>query len=99
MGRAPIREGLHGIFLHQVKVDGSTLNDAVSGTAGLVNVDPGEISGTGSGSEVLTISSEVALGGFVADAFGLSQPSNTTETVNQDDPADPSTASFSTTCR
>ena len=94
---APLREGLHGIFLHQVRVDGSTLDDAFAGSAGLVNVDPGEITGTGSGTETLTISSEVALGGFVADAFGLSQPSNTTETVNQDDPADPSTASFSTT--
>lgn len=95
---APVSEGLHGIMLHQVKVDGSKLNDRFYGQAGLVTLNPGAISGTSSrGSAPLTIDSEIALSGFVARGFGLGAPETTTGTVNQDDPNDPSSASFTTT--
>src|SRR6185436_9189746 len=45
------------------------------------------------GSFDVTFSSSVDLAGLKAEAFGLSQPTSTTETARQDDPNDPSTAS------
>lgn len=94
---AVAQEGLHGIFLHQVRVDGAVLDEPFAGSVGLVNLDPGMVFGTGSGSADVTISSEIELGGFVAEGFGLGGPATTTGTVLQDDPNDPSTASFVTT--
>jgi len=94
---APAQEGLHGIVLHQVRVDGAVLDEPFGGLVGLVTVDPSPIAGTGSGSAVVTINSELELGGFVAEGFGLGGPVTTVETVYQDDPDDPSTASFVTT--
>ena len=41
----------------------------------------------------MTFKSSVTLDGLKAAAFGLSQPSTTTETAHQDNPDDPSTAS------
>ena len=45
----------------------------------------------------MTLSTGIALDGLVAEGFGLSAPVTTRETALQDDPGDPSTASFSTT--
>ena len=97
---APVQDGLHGIFFHQVRVDGNSLDEPFGGFVGLVNLDPGEIvssAAAGPGSASLTISSELDLGGFVAQGFGLGGPVTTTEDIFQDDPNDPSTASFVTT--
>jgi hypothetical protein len=96
---APIPDsgGLHSIQLHQVRVDGNALNDPFQGQVGLANLDPAVAGGEGSGSADVTISSEIALSGFVAEGFGLGGPVESTETVMQDDPNDPSTASFTTT--
>lgn len=97
---APVQDGLHGILLHQVRVDGDLLSEPFTGKTGLVNVDPGQVETAGPagpGSQNVTISSELALDGFVAEGFGLGGPVTTVETVNQDDPDDPSTASFVTT--
>jgi hypothetical protein len=49
--------------------------------------------GENSGSFDVTFSSSFDLEGVTAEAFGLSQPSVTTETAAQDDPNDPSSAS------
>ncbi|MFQ6100615.1 MAG: S8 family serine peptidase [Anaerolineae bacterium] len=97
MVSAEAQEGLHAILLHQVKVDGGVLNEPFKGQVGLVTVDPSAVTGIGSGSADVTISSELDLGGFVAEGFGLGGPVTTVETVSQDDPDDPSTASFVTT--
>ncbi|VAW32979.1 hypothetical protein MNBD_CHLOROFLEXI01-1171, partial [hydrothermal vent metagenome] len=97
---APVQDGLHGIFFHQVRVDGNSLDEPFGGSVGLVNLDPGEIvssAAAGPGSATLTINSELDLGGFVAEGFGLGGPVTTTEDILQDDPNDPSTASFVTT--
>ncbi|MAT95729.1 MAG: hypothetical protein CL608_01070 [Anaerolineaceae bacterium] len=97
---APVQDGLHGIFMHQVRVDGSSLDTPFGGNVGLVNLDPGAIvssAAAGPGSASLTISSELEMGGFVAQGFGLGGPVTTTEDIFQDDPNDPSTASFVTT--
>jgi hypothetical protein len=97
---APVQDGLHGIFMHQVRVDGSSPDAPFGGNVGLVNLDPGAIvssAAAGPGSASLTISSELEMGGFVAQGFGLGGPVTTTEDILQDDPNDPSTASFITT--
>lgn len=95
---APAAEGLHGVLLHHVKVDGSTPDEPFSGSTGLVTVDPGALTGTGAtGSADVTVSSELAFQGFTAEGFGLSAPETITAAVRQDDPEDPSTASYSTT--
>jgi hypothetical protein len=97
---APVQDGLHGIFFHQVRVDGNSLDEPFGGSVGLVNLDPGEIvssAAAGPGSATLTINSELDLGGFVAEGFGLGGPVTSTEDILQDDPNDPSTASFVTT--
>ena len=96
---APAQEGLHAIMFHQVRVDGNEFDDHFGGSVGLVNVDPGVISETvaaGTGSTSLTISSEIEMGAFVANGYGLGAPVTTSETVSQDDPNDPGTASFTT---
>jgi len=67
---------------------------------GLVTLDPGVVKASGpagTGSMEITISSELALRYFTAEGFGLGAPVTTRETVYQDDPNDPSTASFVTT--
>ena len=94
---ARVQDGLHGIFLHQVRDGGGMLSEPFKGTTGLVNLNPAAVLGTGSGSADVTISSELALEGFMAEGFGLGAPVTTVETVLQDDPNDPSTASFVTT--
>jgi hypothetical protein len=64
----------------------------------VVALDPGSIFAPPDTSPVsATLSSGVDLDGLVVDAFGLSAPTTTREAVSQDDPNDPSTASFSTT--
>ncbi|MBK8901821.1 MAG: S8 family serine peptidase [Anaerolineaceae bacterium] len=97
---APVQDGLHGIFFHQVRVDGSSADEPFGGSVGLVNLDPAAIvssAAVGPGSASLTLSSELALGGFTAEGFGLGGPVTTTENIQQDDPNDPATASFVTT--
>lgn len=95
---APASPGLHGILLHQVKVAGGNTGDPFAGRVGLVTVDPGAITaGAGETSTTVTINTQLALENFQADGFGLSRPEITTETASQDDPNDPSSASFSKT--
>ena len=61
-------------------------------------VDPSSIeAGPADSPADVTISSGIDLANLTADGFGLSAPVTTRETVLQDDPNDPSTASFSTT--
>jgi hypothetical protein len=95
---APAREGLHEILLHHVVVAGGQIDEPFNGQIGFVSIDPGAIVAPPATSPTnVTLSTEIALDGLVADGFGLSQPVTTRETVFQDDPNDPSTASFSRT--
>ncbi len=97
---APAQEGLHAILFHQVKVDGRILNEPFGGNVGLVTVTPitvSAVSAAGAGSTDVNVSSEIRLRDFVAEGFGLSAPATQRGTVNQDNPDDPTTASFTTT--
>lgn len=91
----PISEGLHGIFLHQVRVDGDVLDEQFRARVGKLTVAPDSLSVSGrSGSATISVTSELAFDGLVAQGYGPAAPEVTTETVQQDDPNDPSTASF-----
>lgn len=89
----PAKEGLHGIFLHQVRVDATELDERFQGQAGLATLSSASITGSGSGSASITLHSDLALDGFSGASFGLSQPIVSTETAQQDDPNNPATSS------
>lgn len=93
---APVEDGLHGIYLHQVKVDGDALGEPFNGSVGMVDVAPGVVEGVGrTGSATISLYSELGFDGLTASGYGVSAPMTTTESISQDDPNDPSTASFS----
>jgi hypothetical protein len=93
-GRA--QEGLHGIALHQVQWNGSAFDVPFQTVVGSATVNPAEVSidaDADTGSFDVDFESGLDLEGLVAEGFGLSQPSVTTETAHQDNPDDISTAS------
>ncbi len=91
---APVQEGLHGIFLHQVKVDGSDVAEEFGGQTGLANLTPGTVAASGvAGSASVTLSSEVPFEGMTTRGFGLSRPTTERLTAQQDDPDDPLSSS------
>jgi hypothetical protein len=93
---APAQEGLHALAQHQVGWNGSKFNVGFSTKLGAATVSPANVAlstPTDSGTFDVTFNSSVDLDGLKAEGFGLSQPQVTTETVKQDDPNDPSTAS------
>lgn len=92
----PAQEGLHAIALHQVGWQGDAFHTPFSTTVGSASVVPAapEVTATSdSGSFDVTLEASVDLDGLTAEAFGLSQPSVTTETAAQDNQDDPSSAS------
>jgi hypothetical protein len=96
---APAREGLHGILLHQVRVDGKLLDENFKAQTGLVTLDPAILSASGQPGVTtanLSLASQLNLDGFTAEGFGLGSPVTSVETILQDDPGDYSTASFVT---
>jgi hypothetical protein len=93
---APAQEGLHAAVLHQVGWQGDDFTTPFDITVGGARVVPSsveETTATGSGSFDVTFSSTIDLDGLVAEGYGLTQPVTTEETVRQDDPNDPSSAS------
>jgi hypothetical protein len=94
---APVQEGLHAVAVHQVGWQGDDFHSPFSVTLGSAAVAPSAVdldTATDTGSFDITFESSLALDGLVAEAFGLSQPSLTTEPGQQDDPNDPSSASI-----
>jgi hypothetical protein len=93
---APAQEGLHALAQHQVGWNGGKFQVGFSTKLGAANVSPSNVAistGADSGAFDVTFNSSVDLDGLEAEGFGLSQPQVTTETVKQDDPNDPTTAS------
>jgi len=96
---APATPGLNLIALHNVLFDGSEPEERFQGQVGTIRADPPAVDifvGTSTaGSFPVTIQSSLPLVGLQADGFGLGVP----ETISglpqiQDDPDDPSTASY-----
>jgi hypothetical protein len=93
---APAQEGLHALALHQVGWQGDAFHTPFAVTLGGASVAPSAVdidTAANAGSFDVTFESGLDLDGLQAEAFGLSQPSVTTETAQQDDPNDPSSAS------
>ncbi len=94
---APAQEGLHAIVLHQIGWQGDDFHTPFSVNLGSASVTPSAVdfdTTADSGSFDVTFESSVDLDGLSAEAFGLSQPSVTDEVGQQDDPANPSSASI-----
>ncbi len=92
----PASEGLHAVLEHGTGWNGDKFHVPFSTTVGTATVAPSAVSITSAGDTGafdVTFTSSVDLPGVVAAPFGLSQPTTTTETAQQDDPNDPSTAS------
>ena len=93
---APAQEGMHALAEHQVGWDGGKVDAGFSTKLGAATVSPSNVAlstATDTGTFDVTFNSSVDLDGLKAEGFGLSQPQVTPETVKQDDPDDPSTAS------
>jgi hypothetical protein len=93
---APAQEGLQAVALHQVGWQGDRFNTPFKVQLGSASVSPSSVTQTATGNTGgfdVKFESSVALDGLKAAAFGLSQPSTTTEVAHQDNPDDPSTAS------
>jgi hypothetical protein len=94
---APAQEGLHALALHQVGWQGAEFHTPFTATVGSALVTPSSVevsTAADTGSFDVTFESGLDLDGLTAEAFGLSQPSVTTETARQDDPNDPNSASI-----
>jgi hypothetical protein len=91
-----LQEGLHAIVEHSVNHSGDPFLVPFEINAGGATVDPASVladTTQNSGDLTVTFESALDLNGLVAEGYGLSQPSITTETAAQDDPNDPSSAS------
>ena len=91
----PAQEGMHAAMQHGVGFHGGKFDVPFETMIGSAVVNPTSVTqstATGAGEFDVTFKSTLALPGFAAKAFGLSQPSTSTETVQQDDPNDPSSA-------
>jgi hypothetical protein len=89
------QEGLHAAALHGVGFHGGKFDVPFETTIGSAVVNPTSVTQdttTGAGEFDVKFKSTLALPGFSARAFGLSQPVTSTETVVQDNPDDPSSA-------
>ncbi|HKF13911.1 MAG TPA: S8 family serine peptidase [Gaiellaceae bacterium] len=89
------QEGLHAAALHGVGFHGGKFDVPFETTIGSAVVNPTSVTQsttTGVGEFDVTFESTLALPGMSAKAFGLSQPTSSTETVVQDDPNNPSSA-------
>jgi Subtilase family len=91
----PAQGGMHAAVMHGVGFQGGKFDVPFETTIGSAVVNPTSVvqtTATGVGEFNVTFKSTLDLPGFAADAFGLSQPSTTTETVDQDNPDEPSSA-------
>ena len=97
---APYTPGLNLIALHNVLFAGADISENVSGQVGTISANPSSIEATvrpgqGANKIKVNINSSLWLSGLVAEGFGLGGPEfYPGETVSQDNPDDPSTASY-----
>ena len=95
---APVTPGLNLVALQNVMFDGSESAEAFTGQVGTILATPNPvdlyIDGSTSGSFEMTVESSLALDGLAVSAVGLGVPETQTLPQIQDDPDDPSTASY-----
>ncbi len=97
----PAQEGLHVVALHQTYTSGENTDVSVSGKVGMLTVNPSQLdvgAPTDTVEATITVSASVNLDDLVAEGFGLGLPEEYTDLpIQQDDPNDPSTASYTQT--
>jgi hypothetical protein len=95
------RPGLNAIALHNILYAGQDTAESFTGTVGTIRVAPRPISittETDSGSVQVSVQSSLAFEDLAAEGWGLGAPEAfTDQVVNQDDPNDPTTASYTRT--
>jgi hypothetical protein len=97
---APYTPGLNEIVLHNVTYDGNSTMEDFSLRAGVIGVSPSPIDVSRNANQPnhsvnAQLVSTMQLSGLVADGYGLSKPDvQTGVAIQQDDPDDPSTASY-----
>ncbi|MCD6289592.1 MAG: S8 family serine peptidase, partial [Anaerolineae bacterium] len=98
---APAQPGLHVIALHNVIFGGDAIYESVTGQAGTIGAQPAsidEVALMNNGTVTVTVNATVPLPDLTVDGFGLGKPETyTDQVVHQDDPDDPSTASYTRT--
>jgi hypothetical protein len=101
MVAVPAKEGLHMVALHQVYTSGEYIDVGVQGKMGMLTVNPSEMNvdaPTDTVTATIEVSASVNLDDLVAEGFGLGQPETYTEQpINQDNPNNPWTASYTKT--
>lgn len=95
---APVTPGLNLVALQNVMFDGSEAEEKFVGQVGTISAMPNPVDifvgNATSGSFPMTVKSSLPLVGLDAAAFGLGVPETQTFPQIQDDPDDPSTASY-----
>ncbi len=101
MVAVPARDGLHAILLHEVYTSGEYNDVSVRGKVGMLQVNPSPMdldAPTDTVEATITITPSVNLDDLVAEGFGLGLPHEYKDLpIQQDDPNDPSTASYTQT--
>jgi hypothetical protein len=95
---APVQQSLHAVVQHEVNMqhDEGEVNLPFATTVAGMKLTPDQVdvqAAGDSGSFDVTFEAGLDLPGLVAEGFGLSQPTVTTQTARQDNPNDPATAS------
>ena len=97
----PAKEGLHVVALHQVYTSGENTDVSVQGKVGMLTVAPSKLNvdaPTDTVETTIEVSATVNLDDLVAEGFGLGLPQEYTDLpIKQDDPNDPTTASYTQT--
>ncbi len=101
MVSVPAQDGLHLIALHQTYTSGEYNDVSVYGKVGMLTVNPNPLDVPAPTDVVTTtiqVSASVAMDDLVAEGFGLGLPQEYTGLpIKQDDPNDPTTASYTQT--
>ncbi len=95
---APVTSGLNLVALHNVMFDGAEPEERFQGQVGTIMSMPNAVDlfvgNATAGSFPMAIQSSLPLAGLSASSFGLGVPETQTLPQIQDDPNDPSTASY-----
>jgi hypothetical protein len=87
--------GLHEVTLHNVLFSGKQIELPFETTVSSIQMTPSAVTLYGSACQDVSLTSQVALPGFVAAGLGLSKPTETKDNpIRATSPTDPSTASF-----
>ena len=94
---APVSSGLHLFMLHNVLFSGKMINEPFAGEVGMASLNPAKVVIDGrqtTGSAPVTLRSDVTIDALAAEAYGLGGSQHYNVPAVQDDPNDPSTATY-----